>query len=54
MQVIFDPALLDGNDGFLNMPYEEVLAACDLGVFPSWYERGATRRRKAPRTPSPP
>ena len=38
VQVIFDPALLDGNDGFLNMPYEEVLAACDLGVFPSWYE----------------
>ena len=38
VQVIFDPALLDGNDGFLNMPYKEVLAACDLGVFPSWYE----------------
>ena len=38
VQVIFDPALLDGKDGFLNMRYEEVLAACDLGVFPSWYE----------------
>lgn len=38
VQVIFDPAQLDGNDGFLNMPYAEVLAACDLGVFPSWYE----------------
>lgn len=38
VQVIFVPALLDGRDGFLNMPYEDVLAACDLGVFPSWYE----------------
>ena len=38
VQVIFDPALLDGKDGFLNMRYEEVLAACDLGVFHSWYE----------------
>ena len=38
VQVIFDPAQLDGKDGFLNMRYEEVLAACDLGVFPSWYE----------------
>lgn len=38
VQVVFVPALLDGRDGFLNMKYEEVLAACDLGVFPSWYE----------------
>ncbi len=38
VQVIFVPALLDGGDGFLNLPYEDVLAACDLGVFPSWYE----------------
>lgn len=38
VQVIFDPALLDGSDGFFNMPYEEVLSACDAGVFPSWYE----------------
>ena len=38
VQVIFDPAQLDGKDGFLNMRYDEVLAACDLGVFPSWYE----------------
>ena len=36
--MIFDPALLDGRDGFFNMRYAEVLAACDLGVFPSWYE----------------
>ena len=38
VQVIFVPALLNGEDGFLNMPYNEVLSACDLGVFPSWYE----------------
>ncbi|MBQ4125388.1 MAG: alpha-glucan family phosphorylase, partial [Desulfovibrio sp.] len=38
VSVIFNPALLNGRDGFLNLPYEEVLAASDLGVFPSWYE----------------
>lgn len=38
VKVIFVPAMLDGNDGFLNMPYEQVIAACDLGFFPSWYE----------------
>ncbi len=38
IRLIFVPAMLDGNDGFINMPYEDVLAACDLGVFPSWYE----------------
>ncbi len=38
VQVIFDPAQLDGHDGFLNMTYDEVLSACDAGIFPSWYE----------------
>lgn len=38
VQVVFVPAMLDGNDGLLNMPYYDVLTACDLGVFPSWYE----------------
>lgn len=38
VQVIFVPAMLDGFDGFLNMTYEDILAASDLGVFPSWYE----------------
>lgn len=38
VQVIFNPAQLDGRDGFFNMTYEEVLSACDAGVFPSWYE----------------
>ena len=38
VKFIFIPALLDGNDGFLNMEYSDVMSACDLGVFPSWYE----------------
>ncbi|RRD71060.1 MULTISPECIES: alpha-glucan family phosphorylase [unclassified Desulfovibrio] len=38
VKIIFVPAMLDGNDGFFNMPYEEVLTACDYGFFPSWYE----------------
>ncbi|MBR1896724.1 MAG: alpha-glucan family phosphorylase [Pyramidobacter sp.] len=38
VQVVFNPAQLDGNDGFFNMTYDEVLSACDCGVFPSWYE----------------
>jgi len=36
--VIFVPAYLNGHDGFINMPYYEALAGCDLGVFPSYYE----------------
>lgn len=51
VQVVFVPALLDGHDGFLNMPYEEVLSACDLGVFPSWYEPwGYTPQESASRS----
>ncbi len=38
VQVIFNPAQLNGHDGFMNMTYEQALAACDLGMFPSWYE----------------
>ncbi len=38
VQVAFVPALLNGQDGFLNLTYEQTLAACDLGAFPSWYE----------------
>ncbi len=38
VQVVFVPAQLNGHDGFINLTYEETLAACDLGVFPSWYE----------------
>ncbi|MDR1659027.1 MAG: alpha-glucan family phosphorylase [Desulfovibrio sp.] len=38
VKVIFVPAMLGGDDGFFNKPYEEVLSACDAGFFPSWYE----------------
>ncbi len=38
VKVIFNPAMLDGNDGFFNMPYEDIISACDAGFFPSWYE----------------
>lgn len=38
VKVIFDPAMLDGTDGFFNMEYEDILQACDFGFFPSWYE----------------
>ena len=49
VQVVFVPALLNGRDGFLNMKYEEVLAACDSsGSSPRGTSRGAIRRRRAP------
>ncbi|HOJ51562.1 MAG TPA: alpha-glucan family phosphorylase [Syntrophales bacterium] len=38
VNVIFNPAYLNGHDGLFNMNYYEVLAGCDLGVFPSYYE----------------
>ena len=38
VQIVFVPAYLNGHDGFINMPYYEALAGCDLGVFPSYYE----------------
>jgi len=38
VQVVFVPALLDGKDGFLELTYDEMISACDLGIFPSWYE----------------
>jgi phosphorylase/glycogen(starch) synthase len=38
ISVIFVPAYLDGHDGFFNIPYYQVLSACNLGVFPSFYE----------------
>ena len=38
VQVIFTPAYLDGNDGIINTPYNRLLPAFDLGVFPSYYE----------------
>ncbi len=38
VRVIFVPAFLNGADGFLDIPYYDVLSACDLGVYPSYYE----------------
>lgn len=38
VNIIFIPAFLDGHDGLINMDYYDVLSACDLGVFPSYYE----------------
>ncbi|HRR40429.1 MAG TPA: alpha-glucan family phosphorylase [Syntrophales bacterium] len=38
VNIIFVPAFLNGHDGLINMDYYEVLSACDLGVFPSYYE----------------
>ncbi|MBN1829443.1 MAG: alpha-glucan family phosphorylase [Deltaproteobacteria bacterium] len=38
VNVIYMPVYLDGFDGLLNMPYYDVLSACDLGIFPSYYE----------------
>ncbi|MCQ2443934.1 MAG: alpha-glucan family phosphorylase [Mailhella sp.] len=38
VDVVFVPAMLDGNDGFFDMPYFDILSGCDLGIFPSWYE----------------
>jgi phosphorylase/glycogen(starch) synthase len=38
IKIIFVPAYLNGNDGFVNMDYYEALSGCDLGVFPSYYE----------------
>ncbi|MBN2569105.1 MAG: alpha-glucan family phosphorylase [Deltaproteobacteria bacterium] len=38
VRVIFMPVYLDGYDGILNVPYNEVISACDMGIFPSYYE----------------
>lgn len=38
VHIIFMPVYLDGYDGLLNLSYDDVLRACDLGVFPSVYE----------------
>jgi glycogen(starch) synthase len=38
VKLIFYPVYLDGHDGFLNLSYYDAMAACHLGVFPSYYE----------------
>lgn len=38
VRTIFIPCYLDGNDGIFNITYYDLLTACDLCVFPSYYE----------------
>lgn len=38
IHVVFSDAYLNGNDGVFDLNYEEILAACDLSLFPSFYE----------------
>lgn len=38
VKVVFVPTYLHGRDGLLNMEYYEVVSACHLGIFPSYYE----------------
>lgn len=38
VDIIFSTAYLDGHDGIFDSAYEDILRACDLGVFTSFYE----------------
>jgi phosphorylase/glycogen(starch) synthase len=38
VKILQIPVYLTGSDGILNIPHEAVLRACDLTVFPSFYE----------------
>ncbi|MBI4154091.1 glycogen/starch synthase [Candidatus Woesearchaeota archaeon] len=38
VKVLFYPAYLTGTSGLLDMDYYEVVSACHLGIFPSYYE----------------
>lgn len=38
VSVIFVPSYLDGNDGILDIPYNDLLPGFDMAVFPSYYE----------------
>lgn len=38
IHVIYSPAILNGSDGVFDIPYYELLSACDLTIFPSFYE----------------
>jgi len=38
IHIIYSDAYLNGSDGVFDMAYEHVLAACDLSIFPSFYE----------------
>lgn len=38
VKVVFYPIYLNGHDGLSNLSYREFILACDLGIFPSYYE----------------
>ena len=38
LTVVFVPAYLNGDDGIFNIPYYDLLAGCNLSIFPSYYE----------------
>ncbi|CAL7961679.1 glycogen phosphorylase [Gammaproteobacteria bacterium] len=38
IHVVFSDAYLQGDDGVFDITYEQILAACDLSIFPSFYE----------------
>ncbi len=38
VHVVYSDAYIDGNDGVFDVPYDQILAACDLTLFPSYYE----------------
>ena len=38
VKVMFVPVYLNGNDGIFDISYYDLLAGCDLSVFPSYYE----------------
>lgn len=38
VKVIVMPVYLNGDDGLFNLPYYDAIAACHLGLFPSYYE----------------
>lgn len=38
ISVIYSDSYLHGHDGVFNIDYEKILAACDLSIFPSYYE----------------
>ncbi len=38
VNIIYCPAFLDGSDGIFNIPYHELIAGFDYGLFPYYYE----------------
>jgi glycogen synthase len=38
VKAIFYPVYLTGSDGLLDLPYNDAVSGCHLGVFPSYYE----------------